>query len=71
MLLQSAGVHCRTSAGHQPGRASQAMNPCMKCWCRAYQLAFRLAMPLLLLLGAGAAGGIFMTSFLNRQGAER
>ena len=51
MLLQSAGVHCRTSAGHQPGRASQAMNPCMKCWCRAYQLAFRLAMPLLLLLG--------------------
>ncbi len=27
------------------------MNPCMKCWCRAYQLAFRLAMPLLLLLG--------------------
>ncbi len=23
------------------------MNPCMKCWCRAYQLAFRLAMPLL------------------------
>ena len=47
MLLQSAGVHCRTSAGHQPGRASQAMNPCMKCWCRAYQLAFRLAMSLL------------------------
>ncbi len=23
------------------------MNPCMKCWCRAYQLAFRLAMSLL------------------------
>ena len=21
------------------------MNPCMKCWCRAYQLAFRLTMP--------------------------
>ena len=23
------------------------MNPCMTCWCRAYQLAFRPAMPLL------------------------
>lgn len=51
------------------------MNPCMKCWCRAYQLAFRLAMPLLLLLGrlpaARRSWRYFMTSFLNRQGAER
>ena len=23
------------------------MNPLMKCWCRCFQLAFRLAMPLL------------------------
>lgn len=46
MLLQGVGVHYRTSAGNQPGGTAQAaLNPLLKSYCGAYQLAFRLAMP--------------------------